>query len=155
MDILIFDLDAHEYGIPLRAVREVVRAVEVTPLAGAPTVVEGIIDCRGTIMPVFSLRRRFGADERPLSLTDLFIVVDAGERLAALHVDGVHSLGEVDETRVREASTLVRGGAHITGAVTVADELVLLHDVTTFLARAEEDSLDAALAAHRSSQAGS
>ncbi len=156
MDILIFDLDAHEYGIPLHVVREVVRAVEVAPLAGAPAVVEGIIDFHGSIVPVFSLRRRFGLHERPVALTDRFIIVDTGERDAALHVDGVRSLAKVDESLIRDADTLVRGGAHIAGAVTVADVegLVLLHDVTTFLAMAEEESLDAALAGHRNNDPG-
>jgi purine-binding chemotaxis protein CheW len=132
-------------------IREVVRAVDVTPLAGAPRVVEGLIDYRGTIIPVFSLRRRFELPDREMRLSDVFIIADTGQRTAALHVDAVDELSTIAETDVHAADELVHGGAHIAGAATLRDGLVLLHDVATFLSAAEADTLNAAMASRVSS----
>lgn len=150
LEILTFDIEGTAYGIPLEPVREVVRAVEVTPLAGAPGVVLGVIDYRGTLAPVFSLRRRFGLSDRDVRSTDVFIVVEADQRLAAVHADAVGWLADVTTERVRDARSLVHGGAHVTGAVTLTNGVVLLYDVAGFLSAAEAATLDAAITQQRS-----
>jgi purine-binding chemotaxis protein CheW len=147
VDILLFDLDGSEYALPLHAVREVVRAVAVTPLVGAPAVVDGVIDFRGSILPVFSLRRRFGLPDRALTPSERFIVAEARGRTAVLRVDDVRWIASIEDGDLRRATDLVRGGAHVVGAVAMEDRLVMLHDLAAFLSAAEEASLNAALTA--------
>jgi hypothetical protein len=50
------------FGVPAQVVVEIVRAVAVTPISGAPDVVQGLIDYRGTIVPVFDVARRMRGD---------------------------------------------------------------------------------------------
>ncbi len=146
MQLLSFTVDAHQYGIAADAVMEIVRAVAVTPLPGSPSVIEGIIDVRGTIVPVFDLRARFGVPSRAVTPADHFILARTPSRVAALHVDHVHDLVDVDADTIAELGTQVPTASHVAGAVTLADGLVLIHDVTTFLSSAESASLNAALA---------
>jgi purine-binding chemotaxis protein CheW len=148
VDILLFDLDGSDYGLPLHAVLEVVRAVAVTPLVGAPAVVDGVIDFRGSVVPVFSLRRRFGLPDQPLSPAERFIVTESRGRTAALRVDDVRWIASIEEGDLRRATDLVLGGAYVVGAVSMDQRLVMLHDLEAFLSAAEEESLNGALTAH-------
>ncbi len=67
MDVLVFELADAKHALPMENVREVVRAVAVTPLPNAPSVIEGIINVRGTVTAVLSLRGRFDYPERPVN----------------------------------------------------------------------------------------
>ena len=144
MQLLLFSLDGERIAVPVDVVVESVRAVAVTPLPKAPGVVEGVIDLRGAVVPVFDMRLRFRRASRAVSPADHFVIVHAGARLAALHVDQVLDLIEVDDAAVATLDGRVRA-EHVAGVATLADGLALIHDVATFLTRAEAETLDAAL----------
>ncbi|HEY5061006.1 MAG TPA: chemotaxis protein CheW [Gemmatimonadaceae bacterium] len=146
MRLLRFRLDAHQYGIASDSVVEIVRAVAITPLPGAPSVVEGVIDVRGTIVPVFDLRARFSIPSKALEPSDQFILARTPSRIAALHVDRVEDLVDVDGAAMSDLSPALSGTSHLAGIATLPDGLVLIHDVETFLSRAEADCLATALA---------
>src|SRR6202044_2167377 len=87
--LLLFRLDAQRCAIAASAVVEILSAVATSPLPRQPTYIAGMIDVRGSVMPVLDLRVRFGRAGRPLELADQFIVVRARARLFALWVDHV------------------------------------------------------------------
>jgi purine-binding chemotaxis protein CheW len=147
MRLLSFALGEHRYGIASTAVAEIIRAVAITPLPGAPAVVEGIIDVRGAIVPVFDLRARFSLPAKPLEPSDQFILARTASRVAALHVDQVVDLVDVDEHTTSDSRRQLRGNRHIAGVATLLDGLVLIHDVETFLSQADAETLDSALVA--------
>jgi purine-binding chemotaxis protein CheW len=147
--LVTFELGEVRLAVDAARVREVVRAVAVTPLPGAPDVVEGVIDLRGETIPVFDTRRRFGQQPRPVEPADHFVIVETGERTAALHVDATGWLLEVPADRITAASELTSGARHIAGTATLPDGIVAIHDVATFLSRAESELLDEALADQR------
>src|SRR5712675_257312 len=68
--LVVFALDAQHYALPLTGVQRVVRMVEVTPLPKAPEIVLGVIDVKGHIIPVMSIRNRFGLPEPETNLSD-------------------------------------------------------------------------------------
>jgi purine-binding chemotaxis protein CheW len=146
VEILVFELTGQRYGIPLRGVREVVRAVAITPLPSAPAVIEGVINVRGALAPVFDLRARFGLPAKPLEPNDHLIIARARSRLIALRVDRAHWMLDVDDELVEDAARVVPQMQHIDGVAKLADGLVLIHDLDTFLSRAEEVALNRALA---------
>lgn len=155
MQLLCFSIDDHRYGITSDAVVEIVRAVAITPLPGSTSVIAGVIDVRGTIVPVFNLRARFGLSARDVSPADCFILARTPSRIAALHVDRVQDLVDVDDPSAGNAFTAqVPAAQHVVGAATLADGMVLIHDVAAFLSSAETESLESALAA-RSARAAS
>jgi purine-binding chemotaxis protein CheW len=117
-----------------------------------------VIDVRGTIVPVFDLRARFGLPARDVSPADCFILARTPSRVAALHVDRVQDLVEVDDRSAagdagNAFATQVPTAQHIVGAATLPDGMVLIHDVAAFLSSAEAESLESALAA-RSARPG-
>jgi len=59
--VVVFLLDKEEFGVPIVSVQEIVRVPEeLTKVPKAPPFVEGVINLRGTVLPVIDLRRRLG-----------------------------------------------------------------------------------------------
>lgn len=147
MRLLLFTIDDRRFALPATDVSEIVRAVAITPLPGAPPVVDGIIDLRGEVVPVFNLRRRFGLPARDVDLADQFIIARTARRVAALHVDRTLDIVESEQPATNAGGTQLHPS--IAGVATLDDGLALISDVDAFLSHAEAESLEVALEAVR------
>lgn len=147
MEILPFDVDGRRYALPLSAIREVVRAVAITVLPGAPRVVEGVIDIRGELVPVMDLRAREGFPARSIEPSEIIIVAETATRLVCFRSDGFREPVEVAGEAVRAASEVASAADHISGIVSLPDGLVLIQDLERFLTIEEEAALDSAIMA--------
>jgi purine-binding chemotaxis protein CheW len=143
--VLVFEVGGRRFGLLAAAVREVVRAVEVVQLPKAPAVVEGVINVRGNVVPVLDVRSRFRLPPKPLEPADHLIVAKAGSRVVALRVDRATDLVRLDPADVEEARGIVPGAEYLTWVAKLPHELVLIHDLETFLSRAESAALAEAL----------
>jgi len=146
MHLLLFTLDSHRFALPLDRVREIVHAVEITPLAGAPGVVEGVVDVRGAVVPVLDVRARFRLPARPVRLSDHLVLAEGAGRLVALRVDRAVGMEEVPPEAMTMPGANDPAMAHLAGVVTLDDGMVLVHDLDAFLSQAEADALARALA---------
>jgi len=144
-EVLLFTLEGQRYALPLEDVRELVRAVRLTPLPRAPAVVEGLLDLRGELLPVLDLRRRFRLPARRLSPSDHLIVAQAGRRNLALRVDRAEGLLALEPGQLDASPRELPGVGYVAGALKLPDGLVLLHDLRTFLSEAEALELEEAL----------
>ncbi|WP_375768545.1 chemotaxis protein CheW [Archangium gephyra] len=145
-EVLLFLLEGHRYALPLEDVRELVRAVRLTPLPRAPAVVEGLLNLRGELLPVLDMRRRFRLPARPLSSSDHFVVARAGRRAVGLRVDRAEGLLSLEAGQLDASPSELPGVGYVAGALKLPDGLVLLHDLRTFLSEAEALELEEALA---------
>jgi purine-binding chemotaxis protein CheW len=146
MHLLLFTLDSHRFALPLDRVHEIVHAVEITPLAGAPGVVEGVVDVRGAVVPVLDVRARFRLPARPVRLSDHLVLAEGAGRLVALRVDRAVGMEEVPPEAMTMPGANDPAMAHLAGVVTLDDGMVLVHDLDAFLSQAEADALARALA---------
>jgi purine-binding chemotaxis protein CheW len=145
MDILVFAVEFDRYALRASDVEQVVRSVAITELPGAPLVVEGVVDLHGTIVPVLDLRRRFGLPQRPVSLSDLLIVVSTGSRRIALRTDGGASIRKIDPAALGRAGDSLAQSRYVAGLAKLPDGIIIIHDLANFLSEAESDSLTKAL----------
>jgi purine-binding chemotaxis protein CheW len=144
-EALLFDLAERRFALALRDVVEVVRAVAVRELPTAPTIVRGIIDLRGELLPVLDLRARCGLPSVPIGLDHNYVIALAGRRRVALHVDRALTLRELTMTSFASSANLPQDIAHLAGIAATEDGLVLIYDLADFLSQAESSQLDAAL----------
>lgn len=144
--LVAFILDQQRYALPLAAVRRVVRMVEVTPLPKAPEVVLGVIDVQGNILPVVSIRKRFGLAESEGSLSDQLVVADMGTRVVALVVNSVIGILEATAEEITEAQTIIPGAQYVEGIARLQGEILFIHNLDRFLSPKEEQQLDGVLA---------
>jgi purine-binding chemotaxis protein CheW len=146
LEVLVFEVARWRFGVPSSDVRELLRAVTIVPLPKAPAVVEGIIDVRGTIVPVLDIRSRFRLPGKAVEHSDHLLVARAGERLVALRVDRALDLARVGADEIEEAARIAPGVEYVAGVAKLPDGLVLIHDLRTFLSQAESAALDRSLA---------
>jgi purine-binding chemotaxis protein CheW len=143
----VFTVGGSRCAVPLEHVQEVVRAVAITPLPTAPPIVEGVIDVRGTVVPVVDVRARLGLPPEPVRPEQRMVLVVAGARQVALRVDDVEWVARIRSSSVSEPERIARGIGWLAGVARLKDGLVLFHDLDTFFRQGETEALDAALAA--------
>lgn len=144
-DFLIFELRGIRAGLPVENVREIVRAVEISPLPHAPPVVEGVINLRGQVVPVVSLRARLGLPASPVDPSEHIIVISAQQRDVALRVDRVVTLEDIPSGDVAAPDAFTATGWNVAGVARLADGLIVIHDPNAFLSQAEDIALGSAL----------
>ncbi|HSJ23664.1 MAG TPA: chemotaxis protein CheW [Longimicrobiales bacterium] len=146
LKLLVFELAGARYAMELASVREVVRAVFITPLPGAPAVVEGVLSVRGELVPVYDLRARFRLPARPLHPDDVIVMAWTGERRVGIRCERAERIVDVAPSAVQAAPAFRHGrDDRIAGVVSLDDGLVLIQDLPAFLDAAEKVALDAAL----------
>ena len=144
---MIFKLDELRFALHVSAVERVIWAAEVTPLPGAPSILLGVLNVRGKIIPVVNLRRRLGLTEREIEPSDQLIIGHTSSRPLALIADAVTGVIELPEENVIAANRVFSNPEYVEGVVKLEGDLVLIHDLDTFLSFGEETALDAALRA--------
>jgi len=95
-ELISFEINGQEFCIDIRTVREIRGWTVATPLPQAPDFIRGIINLRGSIMPVIDLRARLGLGVTEPTSRHVIVVVQNGERAAGLLVDGVQETFTVD-----------------------------------------------------------
>lgn len=140
-EILTFEVEGRTYALPASRVRELIRAVAVEPLPGAPPIVEGIINVRGEVVPVVDLRRRLGLPAKPAAPADHLILAWAGTQTVALHVDRVIDLMRLAADRFEDLRGIVPGLRDLSGVAKLPDGLLLIQDVRALLTDAEGTGL--------------
>lgn len=142
---VLMTVDGQNYALPLVAVDRILRMVEVTPLPGAPDVVEGVIDIQGEVVPVVSIRRRLGLTHRRVEISDSLVVAHARNRRLAVIAESVPGVVERSSGDVVSASVIARGNRYIEGLLKTGDGLVLIQDLDKFFSLQEESSLEQAM----------
>jgi purine-binding chemotaxis protein CheW len=140
--LVAFVVGEQHYALPLRTVQQVLRTVAITPLPKAPEVVLGVIDFKGHIIPVMSMRKRFGLAEPETSLSDELIVADTSTRSVALVVNSVIGVVEKAAEEVTEAQKILPGTQYVEGITRLQDGILFIHDLECFLSKKEEQQLD-------------
>lgn len=143
--LVVFSLDGRRYGLELDLVSRVIRAVAVTPLPQAPSIILGVIDLGGAVIPVVDIRRRFNLPPREIRLSDQLVIAAAGGMTVALLVDDTPGVIDARSEICSGAGKILPGAKFIDGAVTLDDGLVLIHDLGRLLSLEEETAIAGAL----------
>ena len=140
-DIVVFALEGRSYGIPAGTVVELHQMVATVPLPGAPPIVEGVINVRGSVVPVLDLRSRLEIPGRPAEARDHLVLVLVDGAVVGLRVDRVEDL-----IRVPDVERSFRAVApRIESLVTLEDGLLLIPDMASLLFPDEATTLREAL----------
>ncbi len=143
--LLTFALDEQRFGLPMADVQEVVRVAAFARLPKAPRVIEGVLNFRGSAVPVLDIRSRFGLPPRAVQTSDHLVVARAGNRMAAIRVDRVSDLITVAAKDIEDIVAVTPHSDYVAGVVKLPGDIVLIHDLSTFLSAAEACDLDRAL----------
>jgi len=137
---LSFALGEEQYGIEILRVQEIKGYSGITPIPNTPEHIRGVMNLRGTVIPVVDLRTKFRMETRAYDKFTVIIVVTVGARIIGLVVDAVSDVLDISRNDIRPAPELGHreDQRFISGMVHVGEHLVVLLDIATLLA---EDSL--------------
>lgn len=145
---LIARLAGVQIALPASRVIEILRTVALAAMPGAPAIVEGALNLRGTLVPVIDLRLRFSLTARPNNPGDSLIVLQAASRRIAVRVETVDELEEIAAESIENPAAmspvLARLSA-VSGVAARADGALVIYDPDAFLTQAENDAIAATL----------
>ncbi|MBI4516362.1 MAG: chemotaxis protein CheW [Deltaproteobacteria bacterium] len=134
---LTFGLAEQEYGISILQVQEIKGPSAITPIPNTPAHVGGVMNLRGTIIPVINLRQKFGLPPVAVSPFTVIIVVSVGVRVMGLLVDAVSDVLSVDPGEVQPPPEVAGAGraSFVAGMIIAGEQLVTLLDIERLLDR--------------------
>jgi len=143
---LTFALAGEEYGIDILRVQEIKGVSKIRPIPNAPAYVKGVMNLRGTVVPIIDLRMRFDIAATEHNQFSVIIVVSIDDRIVGLLVDAVSDVLNIDPNEVDDAPEV--GGqvdtSYFRGMGKVGDKLVLLLNLERIFSRSRHDDAVAA-----------
>ncbi|WP_147124720.1 chemotaxis protein CheW [Shimia ponticola] len=101
IELLSFGLAGQAYAVDIMAVREIRGWVEPTALPGTPDYVCGVINLRGTVLPILNLATRLGLEAHQVSDRSVVIVLTVASRTFGITVDAVSDILTVDPAAIQ------------------------------------------------------
>ena len=89
MQVVAFKLRGEEYGVNIFHVQEIHNLVDITRVPFSASFIKGVINQRGSVMPVIDLKKRLGIEETPYTDTTRIVTVIVGELQVGMLVDAV------------------------------------------------------------------
>ena len=137
---LTFFLGGEAFGVDILRVQEIRGWEPVRPIPDAPAQVKGVLDLRGTIVPIIDLRMRFGNAEPEYEPTTVVIIVsvqagDGDPQLVGMVVDGVSDVLDTANHAIKPPPLSVGGigRSYLVGMVSLDEGMVVLVDVDGIL----------------------
>lgn len=90
-----FVVENRNYGVPIETVREIIRWTRVTPLPSQPAYSRGVLNLRGTIVPVFDLRARLSGSLTQAGESHVIVIATIGVQTLGVLVDAVSDILDV------------------------------------------------------------
>ncbi len=128
---LTFLLEEEEYGLEILRVQEIKGYSKITPLPNTPREVKGVMNLRGSVVPIIDLRARFGLREAEYTRFTVIIVVTVGTKIVGLVVDAVSDVLNVEAKEMVPTPDLGAGvdTSFLTGIARTGDRLVSLLNI--------------------------
>ena len=150
---LTFSLADEEYGVDILRVQEIKGWTPVTQIPNAPAFLKGVLNLRGTIVPIVDLRMRFNlqaVEYTPTTVVIVLSLVTAGrERTFGIVVDAVSDVLNIASADVRpkpDFGTVVDAD-FISGLATVDEQMVMLLDIDRLLRQEDMEAISTVTAA--------
>ena len=132
LQLVSFVVGSEEYAIPILAVQEINRMMDITKVPQSPPFVEGVINLRGKVIPVVDLRKRFGMTVKESTGDERIIVVEVqGEveaRVIGFTVDKVNRVLRIGSDIVEPAPSMASGAdsEYVQGVGKLEEGLLIL-----------------------------
>ena len=140
-----FRLSEEEYAVGISEVQEIIRVPEITKVPKAPSFVEGVINLRDKVLPIISLRKRFGLEDVEKTSSLRIIVVNAGEVSMGMIVDSVSEVLRLSKDTIEPPPPIVSGidAEYLKGIGKLEEgkRLLLLLDLVKLLTASERREL--------------
>jgi purine-binding chemotaxis protein CheW len=152
--LVVFKVGTEEFAVDIMLTMEVVLMREITPVPETEAYVEGVMNLRGSLVPVLDLRKRLRAFRATNHLDHRIIITSLDGRTAGLIVDGASEVIRISDDMIEEVPHLIleMGAGYIEGVVNINDRFITLIDLRKTLTGeivSELDDVIKVLSQHR------
>ncbi|MCE1249392.1 MAG: chemotaxis protein CheW [Comamonadaceae bacterium] len=130
-EYLTFRLDQEEYGIDILKVQEIRGYEPPTRIAHAPAFIKGVVNLRGTIVPIVDMRLKFNCSRADYNSFTVVIILNLHKRVVGIVVDSVSDVMELASDNVRSAPDIESAidSSCIFGLGSVNERMLILLDI--------------------------
>ena len=143
IQLVSFNLGAEEYAVEVLKVREIIRMTAITHIPNTPPSVEGIINLRGKVIPIISLRNRFSMPGTEDDQHTRIMVMDIAGKLMGFIVDGVSEVIRISSGEIQPPPSIAAGGMDqdfICGVIKHGEQLLLMLQLDRMFSSDEQDA---------------
>ena len=131
---MTFSLGDEEYGVDILKVQEIKGYVPTTRIPNSPHDVRGVLNLRGTIVPIVDLRRKFNLEEIAYDQFTAIVVVVVQGRVMGMVVDSVSEVMSIPPADIQPPPDFGSlNGSMLRGMAKVGDNLIILLDIDAVL----------------------
>ncbi|MEL5430467.1 chemotaxis protein CheW [Serratia nevei] len=143
-EFLIFTLGNEEYGIDILKVQEIRGYDQVTRIANTPAFIKGVTNLRGVIVPIIDLRVKFSQQSVSYDENTVVIVLNFGQRVVGIVVDGVSDVLSLTAEQIRPAPefAVTLATEYLNGLGSLGERMLILVDIEKLLSSEEMSLVD-------------
>jgi purine-binding chemotaxis protein CheW len=143
MQLVVFKLENEEYGINIMQVQEISPYQKLTKVPNSPAFVDGIVNLRGDVIPVVSLKKKFNLVESEVTELTRLIVINNGNRRTGFIVDDASEVITISDKDVEEAPPMIVGSdrKYIQGVGKLNNRILIILDLHKLLTEEEQNQL--------------
>lgn len=140
----VFVLGEEKYGMDIMDINIIERTSKVEKAAGLPDNFKGIIRLRGDLIPVYSLRRRFGLADIPYDDDTRFVIASSNSKLVAYEVDKVVGIMPLEEEQLLAVPEIAVGNENsfMKNVINHNDQLIIILDPDKILTEQEKVAVE-------------
>ena len=138
-EYLTFRLDQEEYGIDILKVQEIRGYEQPTRIANAPAFIKGVVNLRGTIVPIVDMRLKFNCAQADYNSFTVVIILNLRDRVVGIVVDSVSDVMELSAENIRSApdvESAIDNGC-ILRLGSVGERMLILLDIEKLMSNAD------------------
>jgi purine-binding chemotaxis protein CheW len=126
-----FRLDNEDYAIAITKIQEIILMKPITRIPQVPDFIEGLINLRGSVIPIVNLRKRFGLSSREVDDETRTIVVNIHDKTVGCIVDAVTQVMRINRDQIQPPplSVLAISHQYIAGLARLDDRLLIILDI--------------------------
>ncbi len=141
--LVVFKLHNEEFGVEITDVREIVKVSHITRLPHVADYIEGVTNLRGEVIPVISLRKRFGLTPQEDTQDTRIIMLEVKDNMVGFIVDSVTETLRLSEDAIEPPPSNIAGlkADYLAGVGKLEDRLLILLEVDKILTSEEHIQL--------------
>ncbi|MGD0230777.1 MAG: chemotaxis protein CheW [Syntrophorhabdales bacterium] len=136
LQLVTFRLADEEFGIDIKKVHEINRMIDITRIPNAPPYVEGVVNLRGKIIPIVSLRTKLGLEKTDHDKATRIMVVEIEGSVLGFIVDSVSEVLRIQDAKVEPAPSItgMADSNYLEGVINLKDRILILLNLTALFA---------------------
>jgi len=140
IQLVVFKLGREEYGVSILQVQEIKRITEITRVPHSPDYIKGVMNLRGSVLPVIDLKKRLNLPPEEYTDDTRIIIIKVEEIVVGMIVDAVSEVTTIDQNSIEPPQAVVGGIAadYLSGVGKLENRLLILLNTDAIIGMGQE-----------------